>query len=347
MHSAYNTTDSLALAGNPLTTTDHQTVIIDDMVALLLASIKAMMMRIDVSCDSIDVYISNQSNGIEPFNSTALYTLPLSFKNNSNGDNRSSSKGSGNSDQSISFNNNKSKALINSWQDYLKAYLLQLLLSSSSSSTRKWSRFELSIREKLSSRLSLLSDQYPGVPNSIRAELRTNSGLLWKQKTWHRLFPQLYQHSTNSATSASEGNGSNGAIIDHTSFSSARTVSIIAICSLITDAPIPIIQSSIEELVHIVVFALTYVQSSSGASTTKALQLTTTQSLPTTEIVGFDTLSIDLLSTQSIATLELLLKHDASLFIPYLNVIIPSLIKVKMMTMMKILMILTIMTMPV
>jgi hypothetical protein len=41
--------------------------------------------------------------------------------------------------------------------------------------------------------------------------------------------------------------------------------------------------------------------------------------------------SIDLLLAQSIITLEMLLKNDATVFVPYLNVIIPALVKVMMM----------------
>jgi hypothetical protein len=48
--------------------------------------------------------------------------------------------------------------------------------------------------------------------------------------------------------------------------------------------------------------------------------------------------SIDLLLAQSIITLEILLKNDATVFVPYLNVIIPALVKVVVIMMMMMMM---------
>jgi hypothetical protein len=276
----------------------------------------------------------------------------------------------------------------------------------------EWSEFELFLRDKIASKLSLLSDQYPGIPSSLRSELRINSGILWKQRTWHRLFNPLHKQVIDDINSSSDSSDSSSSSSD-TNFSSitntednvinsnsygnsntiddnidndnrlkansiitirTRIVSMIAICSLITDAPLHIIQSSVDQLVYIVVYALTYVQSlqpqhSHSNNNNNKMMMTTASTmgdsnhseimivddasssiLPSSSCSSKSLLvsgkeaekmsiidsssSIDLLLAQSIITLEMLLKNDATVFVPYLNVIIPALVKVMMIMVM-------------
>ena len=355
---------------------------VDDVADLFVAIIKAMMVRSEVMYDDIDGAIRNEFSDVQ-YNPTAMYALPRRSSDNYNDSNNSSSSSS-------SSDKDASTTINTSWQEYLKSFLLQLLTSSSlslSSSTTfvstkniksirnliEWSEFELILRDKIASKLSLLSDQYPGIPSNLRSDLRINSGILWKQRTWHRLFNPLHKQVkddiNSSSDSSSSSSGANFSIISNTedniinsnsygnditiddnndndnrlkanSIITIRTriVSMIAICSLITDAPLHIIQSSVDQLVYIVVYALTYVQSLQPQhSHNNSIKMMT---IASTMVSGIEagkissicsSSSIDLLLAQSIITLEMLLKNDATVFVPYLNVIIPALVKVMML----------------
>jgi len=357
-------------------------VTVDDVADLFVAIIKAMMVRSEVMYDDIDGAIRNEFSDVQ-YNPTAMYALPRRSSDNYNDSNNSSSSSS-------SSDKDASTTINTSWQEYLKSFLLQLLTSSSlslSSSTTfvstkniksirnliEWSEFELILRDKIASKLSLLSDQYPGIPSNLRSDLRINSGILWKQRTWHRLFNPLHKQVkddiNSSSDSSSSSSGANFSIISNTedniinsnsygnditiddnndndnrlkanSIITIRTriVSMIAICSLITDAPLHIIQSSVDQLVYIVVYALTYVQSLQPQhSHNNSIKMMT---IASTMVSGIEagkissicsSSSIDLLLAQSIITLEMLLKNDATVFVPYLNVIIPALVKVMML----------------
>ena len=377
---------------------------VDDVADLFVAIIKAMMVRSEVMYDYIDGAIRSEFSDVQ-YNPTAMYALPRRSSDNYN-DNNDCSSGSSDKDATTT--------ITTSWQEYLKSFLLQLLTSSSLSSSTsvstknmksirnliEWSEFELVLRDKIASKLSLLSDQYPGIPSNLRSDLRINSGILWKQRTWHRLFNPLHKQVIDDINSSSDSSscssGANFSIISNTedniinsnsygngitiddnidndnrlkanSIITIRTriVSMIAICSLITDAPLHIIQSSVDQLVYIVAYALTYVQSlQSQHSHINSIKMMTTAStmgasnhseimivddasssvLPSSScspkslsVSGkeagkissiYSSSSIDLLLAQSIITLEMLLKNDATVFVPYLNVIIPALVKV-------------------
>ena len=355
---------------------------VDDVADLFVAIIKAMMVRSEVMYDDIDGAIRNEFSDVQ-YNPTAMYALPRRSSDNYNDSNNSSSSSS-------SSDKDASTTINTSWQEYLKSFLLQLLTSSSlslSSSTTfvstkniksirnliEWSEFELILRDKIASKLSLLSDQYPGIPSNLRSDLRINSGVLWKQRTWHRLFNPLHKQViddiNSSSDSSSSSSGANFSIISNTedniinsnsygnditiddnndndnrlkanSIITIRTriVSMIAICSLITDAPLHIIQSSVDQLVYIVVYALTYVQSlqPQHSHNNSIKMMTIASTMVSGKEAGkissiYSSSSIDLLLAQSIITLEMLLKNDATVFVPYLNVIIPALVKVMMM----------------
>jgi hypothetical protein len=357
-------------------------VTVDDVADLFVAIIKAMMVRSEVMYDDIDGAIRNEFSDVQ-YNPTAMYALPRRSSDNYNDSNNSSSSSS-------SSDKDASTTINTSWQEYLKSFLLQLLTSSSlslSSSTTfvstkniksirnliEWSEFELILRDKIASKLSLLSDQYPGIPSNLRSDLRINSGVLWKQRTWHRLFNPLHKQViddiNSSSDSSSSSSGANFSIISNTedniinsnsygnditiddnndndnrlkanSIITIRTriVSMIAICSLITDAPLHIIQSSVDQLVYIVVYALTYVQSlqPQHSHNNSIKMMTIASTMVSGKEAGkissiYSSSSIDLLLAQSIITLEMLLKNDATVFVPYLNVIIPALVKVMMM----------------
>jgi len=359
-------------------------VTVDDVADLFVAIIKAMMVRSEVMYDDIDGAIKSEFSDVQ-YNPTAMYALPRRSSDNCNDSNNNNSSSSSDKDATTT--------ITTSWQEYLKSFLLQLLtsssLSSSSSSTTfvstkniksirnliEWSEFELVLRDKLASKLSLLSDQYPGIPSNLRSDLRINSGILWKQRTWHRLFNPLHKQViddiNSSSDSSSSSSGANFSIISNTedniinsnSFRNditiddnndndndnrlkansiitirTRIVSMIAICSLITDAPLHIIQSSVDQLVYIVVYALTYVQSlqPQHSHNNSIKMMTIASTMVSGKEAGkissiYSSSSIDLLLVQSIITLEMLLKNDATVFVPYLNVIIPALVKVMMM----------------
>ena len=340
-----------------------------------------MMVRSEVMYDDIDGAIKSEFSDVQ-YNPTAMYALPRRSSDNYNDSNN-------NNNSSSSSDKDATTTITTSWQEYLKSFLLQLLTSSSLSSSPttfastkniksirnliEWSEFELVLRDKIASKLSLLSDQYPGIPSNLRSDLRINSGILWKQRTWHRLFNPLHKQViddiNSSSDSSSSSSGANFSIISNTedniinsnsycnditiddnndndnrlkanSIITIRTriVSMIAICSLITDAPLHIIQSSVDQLVYIVVYALTYVQSLQPQhSHNNSIKMMT---IASTMVSGneagkissiYSSSSIDLLLAQSIITLEMLLKNDATVFVPYLNVIIPALVKVMMM----------------
>jgi len=357
-------------------------VTVDDVADLFVAIIKAMMVRSEVMYDDIDGAIRSEFSDVQ-YNPTAMYALPRRSSDNCNDSNNNNSSSSSDKDATTT--------ITTSWQEYLKLFLLQLLTSSSLSSSSttfastksiksirnliEWSEFELVLRDKIASKLSLLSDQYPGIPSNLRSDLRINSGILWKQRTWHRLFNPLHKQIiddiNSSSDSSSSSSGANFSIISNTedniinsnsygnditiddnndndndnrlkanSIITIRTriVSMIAICSLITDAPLHIIQSSIDQLVYIVVYALTYVQSlqPQHSHNNSIKMMTTASTMVSGKEAGkissiYSSSSIDLLLAQSIITLEMLLKNDATVFVPYLNVIIPALVKVMML----------------
>lgn len=381
---------------------------VDDVADLFVAIIKAMMVRSEVMYDDIDGAIRSEFSDVQ-YNPTTMYALPRRSSDNYNDNNNSSSS---------SCDKDATTTITTSWQEYLKSFLLQLLTSSSLSSSTmstknmksirtliEWSEFELVLRDKIVSKLSLLSDQYPGIPSNLRSDLRINSGILWKQRTWHRLFNPLHKQVIDDINSSSDSSSSSSGakfssisntednVINSNSYGNGNTiddnidndndnrlkansiitirtriVSMIAICSLINDAPLHIIQSSVDQLVYIVVYALTYVQSlqpqdshsnnvkmmatasTMGASNHSEIMIVDDASssiLPSSscspkslsisgkeagKISSIDSSSsIDLLLAQSIITLEMLLKNDATVFVPYLNVIIPALVKVMMM----------------
>ena len=356
---------------------------VDDVADLFVAIIKAMMVRSEVMYDDIDGAIRSEFSDVQ-YNPTAMYALPRRSSDNYNDSNN-------NNNSSSSSDKDATTTITTSWQEYLKSFLLQLLTSSSLSSSSttfvstkniksirnliEWSEFELVLRDKIASKLSLLSDQYPGIPSNLRSDLRINSGVLWKQRTWHRLFNPLHKQVIDDINSSSDSSSSSSGanfssisntednIINSNSFRNditiddnndndndnrlkansiitirTRIVSMIAICSLITDAPLHIIQSSVDQLVYIVVYALTYVQSLQPQhSHNNSIKMMT---IASTMISGkeagkissiYSSSSIDLLLAQSIITLEMLLKNDATVFVPYLNVIIPALVKVMML----------------
>eukprot|EP01034_Spumella_vulgaris_P021281 gene21281-27304_t len=170
-----------------------------------------------------------------------------------------------------------------SWQEILLSHLTTSLVDNTSSS-----RGVASFRDALATRLSALVEE----SSVLSPASKGHCSPFWRQKLWSLLSPPLLANANLFI--------SNKSAHDVTSSSS-----ILAICTLTVGLPASVVQSSLQELVDIAVYAVSY---------SHEVVDSTVQSTP--------------LQTQSLRTLEILLKNDAGSFVSYLNIIIPVLLKV-------------------
>ena len=121
----------------------------------------------------------------------------------------------------------------------------------------------------------------------------SNVAMFWKQKLWNRLFTQLSQSAPISHLTS-----------DH----------LLAICALARGVPVNVLQERLQMLVELVVQSMLRTQNSTGTDNTAE-----------------STLAAAALTVQSMCTLEMLLRAEPALFTSYLNIIIPAILKVRLL----------------
>lgn len=187
------------------------------------------------------------------------------------------------------------------WQEYFTQRIVSLLCAVPAGDDAS-SAFFSTLRLQLASALYILTTDHAVVLSLALRPSATATGLFWKQKLWSRTFGPLSQSKTK--TAADEA--------DHMVVSQLPVLNLLAVCALVTGMPTNILQDSMKDLVSIVVMAVSRSQSTSADSTN----------------ADGDTNTASALAQQSLRTLETLLNHDAQLFVPYLNIIVPALMEV-------------------
>lgn len=119
----------------------------------------------------------------------------------------------------------------------------------------------------------------------------SNVAMFWKQKLWNRLFTQLSQSAPISHLTS-----------DH----------LLAICALARGVPVNVLQDRLQMLVELVVQSMLRTQNN-------------------TDNTAESTLATAALTVQSMCTLEMLLRAEPALFTSYLNIIIPAILKVRLL----------------
>jgi hypothetical protein len=142
----------------------------------------------------------------------------------------------------------------------------------------------------LASKMHILTSEESVVLSGAVHRNACAAALFWKQKLWNRLFTKLAPTSTPVAQLA--------------------PIPVLAVCSLLQGVPQTVLQDSLPRVVEIVVTGL-------------RLELETTAS-PAAE----SPLPSSAMAVQVMAALQLLLTWDAQLFAPYLNVVVPAVLKV-------------------
>lgn len=191
-----------------------------------------------------------------------------------------------------------------SWQEYL-AHCVVSRLTAPAEEDGPNGTYSAALRLQLASSLHILTADHEVVLSLTLRLSATTSSLFWKQKLWSRTFGPLSQ--SQAKTAADEA--------DHSVVSQLPVLSLLAICALVAGMPTNILQDSMKALVSIVVMAVSRSQSPSADAADAA------------DSTDADTASA--LAQQSLRTLETLLNHDAQLFVPYLNIIVPALMEVE------------------
>ena len=230
--------------------------------------------------------------------------------------------GDGSADLASSLHNNGASgantdmSVPATWQEYLLQSLVTLITTTPVSTGSQEDHhhreaFGSALQLRLASSLQMLTTDVDFVLSSSVRATAAVSVIFWKQKLWSRTFGPLSHIS-------SRGTGTGGT--NHGTVSQLPVVTLLSICSLVAGMPINILQDSLADLVSIVVMAVSRAQTSSSAS-----QVSSTSSEGGAH--RSDT-SSGVLAQQSLRTLEKLLSHDAQLFVPYLNIIVPALMEV-------------------
>lgn len=200
------------------------------------------------------------------------------------------------------------------WQEYLVALLLHILTyenaeDNTAGSSTPMCRLQLAV----ASQMGILTAEHDLILSSTVRASATTAALFWKQKLWSRLFSKLH---TGIGSTSTSGSGVNSASAFSTSASPSQSfvsvLRLLSVCTLSTGMPVNIMQDSLVQLVSVVVTAMSYKPASATAGGECAAY------------IGACAVMVQ----QSMCTLEVLLKHDAQLFIPYLNIVMPSLVEV-------------------
>ena len=243
-------------------------------------------------------------------------------------------------------------ASASTWQDMFNVVLVQVL-SLLSFNTLTVATLSTPFSIYLAAGTSVLTRDHPIVLPAATANTTTlspcassvllnsawNRGMFWKQKLWSKLSAPLFAaalHSIRRDDNLGSGSTTTPALVP----AQAPTASMLALCSLASGVPLSMLSAELlEQLTEVVVHALavdtqrnnlTTPQPSQPAQPAQPAQ--PVQSLKQhTHYAETITSAADLLATQSFDTLEVLLKHDATVFVPYLNVVIPALIQVKLL----------------
>jgi hypothetical protein len=148
---------------------------------------------------------------------------------------------------------------------------------------------ERALQVALASKMHILTSEESVVLSGAVHRHACAAALFWKQKLWNRLFNKLAPTSTPVAQLAQ--------------------LPVLAVCSLLQGVPQSVLQDSLSRVVEIVVTGLRL-----------ELESTTEPSEPA--------LPSSAMAVQVMAALQLLLTWDAQLFAPYLNVVVPAVLKV-------------------
>jgi hypothetical protein len=148
---------------------------------------------------------------------------------------------------------------------------------------------ERALQVALASKMHILTSEESVVLSGAVHRHACAAALFWKQKLWNRLFTKLAPTSTPVADLA--------------------PIPVLAVCSLLQGVPQSVLQDGLPRVVEIVVTGL-------------RLELESTTQSPE------PVLPTSAMAVQVMAALQLLLTWDAQLFAPYLNVVVPAVLKV-------------------
>jgi hypothetical protein len=170
-------------------------------------------------------------------------------------------------------------------------YLCELVLERlSRAAAGEGAANERALQVALASKMHILTSEESVVLSGAVHRNACAAALFWKQKLWNRLFTKLAPTSTPVAQLA--------------------PIPVLAVCSLLQGVPQSVLQDGLPRVVEIVVTGL-------------RLELETMAS-PAAE----SALPSSAMAVQVMAALQLLLTWDAQLFAPYLNVVVPAVLKV-------------------
>jgi hypothetical protein len=170
-------------------------------------------------------------------------------------------------------------------------YLCELVLEPlSRAAAGEGATNERALQVALASKMHILTSEESVVLSGAVHRNACAAALFWKQKLWNRLFTKLAPTSTPVAQLA--------------------PIPVLAVCSLLQGVPQSVLQDGLPRVVEIVVTGL-------------RLELETMAS-PAAE----SALPSSAMAVQVMAALQLLLTWDAQLFAPYLNVVVPAVLKV-------------------
>jgi hypothetical protein len=148
---------------------------------------------------------------------------------------------------------------------------------------------ERALQVALASKMHILTSEESVVLSGAVHRHACAAALFWKQKLWSRFFTKLAPTSTPVAQLA--------------------PIPVLAVCSLLQGVPQSVLQDSLPRVVEIVVTGL-------------RLELQSTTQSPEPALPS------SAMAVQVMAALQLLLTWDAQLFAPYLNVVVPAVLKV-------------------
>lgn len=183
-------------------------------------------------------------------------------------------------------------ALPNTWQEYLISVLLRILTYQSTEDYGPVRSLQLA----MASHVSILTTDHNLILSIGVRPTATNATLFWKQKLWNRLFTKLQT-----------------AEVSRSELPFTAVLRMLSVCALSTGVPVNIMQDSLTQLASVVVSAMSYRPK---------------PDCPEKDCTTYVS-ACAVLSQQSMCTLEVLLKHDAQLFIPYLNFVMPALVEVR------------------
>lgn len=179
--------------------------------------------------------------------------------------------------------------VVGTWQELLGLFLVDFLTQNRAETTAALRALKVSVASKM--HLLTADDDIVLSPHPHRGACE--AALFWKQKLWSRLFPRFAPASTPVAQ--------------------LPTLSILAVCSLLRDVTEAILQDALPRVVEIVVTGL-------------GIEL---QTPSTRESEPFAPQLHSAMSVQVLAALQQLLAVDAQVFAPYLNVVVPAVLKVR------------------